>query len=516
MFSIYIDTLKRHNKELMLQVKASRQLSDRLVKWNKELQRLSDIALKWCEELQKELECEKLDSSLREGEANLWLGQYKFLVEQYEALKIQLKGKIPPSSNDKDMEMTSEPSTKEGPESIKHFRCLPETTQENVEIATHCVAVCEKLDAACEWEFHMVHSHKDQMGMCPWPNGWDRHCMAVHVKVNGLDAYTLLDSGCTTILVTHDFGRVAKLKVMQLENPVTLQLGTVWSQSMINFGAWTCLELGTIKEDDTYMDIVNLDRYNMIIGTPFVWMHGLVLDFDKDLIYVRGHATETLTAGQEDLLITKKWARSGPLTMSKKRAPQVAPWLLPQLADPSKWIIIHSSSKRNSPQEGGEESSTQYMGTTRIMNQTNGKHEQPTNVNICCEWWFVKYADILNGAPLEPPPLQEINHKISIIDPDKRYYYHLPQCPEAMKPQLMEKLRQYTDTGWWTAKVVPQAAPLLCIPKTSGKLQTVIDCWQCNKNTIKDVTPLSDQDQIRMDVARVKYRSKIDLSNAYE
>jgi len=35
-------------------------------------------------------------------------------------------------------------------------------------------------------------------------------------------------------------------------------------------------------------------------------MHGLVLDFDKDLIYVRGHATETLTAGQEDLLITKK------------------------------------------------------------------------------------------------------------------------------------------------------------------------------------------------------------------
>jgi len=85
-----------------------------------------------------------------------------------------------------------------------------------------------------------------------------------------------------------------------------------------------------------------------------------------------------------------------------------------------------------------------------------------------------------------------------------------------MKLQLMEKLRQYTDTGWWTAKVVPQAAPLLCIPKKLGKLWTVIDCRQHNKNTVKDVTPLSDQDQIRMDVVRVKYRSKIDLSNAYE
>ena len=33
---------------------------------------------------------------------------------------------------------------------------------------------------------------------------------------------------------------------------------------------------------------------------------------------------------------------------------------------------------------------------------------------------------------------------------------------------------------------------------------------------VKDVTPFPDQDQIRMDVARAKYRSKIDLSNAYE
>ena len=141
------------------------------------------------------------------------------------------------------------------------------------------------------------------------------------------------------------------------------------------------------------------------------------------------------------------------------------------------------------------------MGTTRITNQNDGKHKQPTDVNIHHEQWFAKYVDILNGTPSEPPPLWEINHKISIIDPDKRYFYHLPCCPEAMKPQLMENLRQYTDAGWWTAKAVPQAAPLLCIPKKSGKLQTVIDCQQHNENTVKDVTPLPDQDQIRMDVA---------------
>jgi hypothetical protein len=132
------------------------------------------------------------------------------------------------------------------------------------------------------------------------------------------------------------------------------------------------------------------------------------------------------------------------------------------------------------------------------------------------EQWFTKYAHIMGGVPDELPPLREINHRIPIIDKDKRYTYRMPRCPEAMRPQLLEKLRKYTDAGWWTPKAVPQAAPLLCIPKKSGKIRTVVDCRQRNDNTEKDVTPFPDQDQIRMDVARAKYRSKIDLSNAYE
>ena len=131
------------------------------------------------------------------------------------------------------------------------------------------------------------------------------------------------------------------------------------------------------------------------------------------------------------------------------------------------------------------------------------------------ERWFTKYKDILNGAPPEPPPLRDINHRIPLIDESKRYYYHLPCCPEAMKPQLLEKLQQYMKVGWWIAKAVPQAAPLLCIPKKTGTLRTVVDCRQRNDNTVKDVTPLPDQDQIRMDVARARHRSKSDLSNAY-
>ena len=123
----------------------------------------------------------------------------------------------------------------------------------------------------------------------------------------------------------------------------------------------------------------------------------------------------------------------------------------------------------------------------------------------------------MTGVPDKLPPFREINHKIPLIDEKKQYHYHLPRCPEAMKPQLIEKIEKYTKAGWWEEATVHQAAPMLCIPKKDGvKLRTALDARKRNDNTEKDVTPFPDQEHIRTDVARSKYRSKIDMSNAYK
>ena len=44
----------------------------------------------------------------------------------------------------------------------------------------------------------------------------------------------------------------------------------------------------------------------------------------------------------------------------------------------------------------------------------------------------------------------------------------------------------------------------------------VFDLRQQNDNTEKDVSPFPDQDTIRHDVARAPFRSKLDMSKAYE
>jgi hypothetical protein len=55
---------------------------------------------------------------------------------------------------------------------------------------------------------------------------------------------------------------------------------------------------------------------------------------------------------------------------------------------------------------------------------------------------------------------------------------------------------------------------MLVVPKKNSTLRTVINAQKRNATTVKDVTPFPDQDMIRLDVARAKFRSKIDLSNA--
>jgi len=46
----------------------------------------------------------------------------------------------------------------------------------------------------------------------------------------------------------------------------------------------------------------------MIIGTPFMQKHKLVLNFDHDTLSIRGIQLTMMTSGQEDLMLAKKRA----------------------------------------------------------------------------------------------------------------------------------------------------------------------------------------------------------------
>jgi len=130
--------------------------------------------------------------------------------------------------------------------------------------------------------------------------------------------------------------------------------------------------------------------------------------------------------------------------------------------------------------------------------------------------WMKHISDLVIPVPLVMPPLRDIVHEINLIDPNLKHRYHPPRCPDALREELVDKVEKYTTAGWWERTNVPNAAPMLCVRKKDGRLRTVIDARLQNDNTIKDVTPFPDQDAIRHDVARGKFRTKLDMSDAYE
>ena len=130
--------------------------------------------------------------------------------------------------------------------------------------------------------------------------------------------------------------------------------------------------------------------------------------------------------------------------------------------------------------------------------------------------WLDEYKELTGPIPQVLPPFREINHEIHLIDPDKTYPFRSAKCPDHFLPQMHEKIARYEKSGWWEPGKASSSVPILCVPKKNGKLRTPMDCRARNDNTVKDATPFPDQDRIRNDVARAKYRSKLDMSEAFE
>ncbi|KAF8219883.1 hypothetical protein L208DRAFT_1337028 [Tricholoma matsutake] len=267
--------------------------------------------------------------------------------------------------------------------------------------------------------------------------------------LHNLEAYVLPNSSCTTNSILPEFTMSVNLKAHELEEPVPLQLGTVGSRSKINFGLFTDFEIGGVVNTH-YFDVVNINRYDAILGTVFMRKHGIVLDFEHDEVRAEIEEVDNVEAQH----------RPSGLRVS----------------DP---ILL-------------------------------GPDKKPEKE------WKQSCQDILSRVPDKLPPLREINHHIPLVDKKKKYNYYLPKCPYSMRKPLSEKVVKYCRAGWWHPARAEQAAPMLVVPKKSGAICIVINAVKRNANTVKDVTPFPDQDMIRLDVARATYRSKIDLSDAYE
>jgi hypothetical protein len=55
-----------------------------------------------------------------------------------------------------------------------------------------------------------------------------------------------------------------------------------------------------------YFDMVNIDRYDVILGTVFMRKHGIMLDFGKDQVQMGDKTLPALCEGEDEYLQVRR------------------------------------------------------------------------------------------------------------------------------------------------------------------------------------------------------------------
>ncbi|KAJ3511636.1 hypothetical protein NLJ89_g3978 [Agrocybe chaxingu] len=277
--------------------------------------------------------------------------------------------------------------------------------------------------------------------------------VVVVVNVNGQPARALIDTGSLCDFMSTTLADQLRAKKIELSTPLMVQLAVLGSRSKVNYQAEVNFTYQGIKERRNF-DIINLSSYDLILGT--LYQHSVMVGFNP---------TRMLIGSNEAL--------------------------------PIKGAMVKTVASR-----------TAQLREENLEDVRRFLREQAEPL---CRM----------AAETELPPLRAINHRIDLIDENKIYPWRASRCPEAFQNQWIDKRDAYIRTGRWEVTNARNSVPIMFIPKPAKpgetpKLRTVMDLRPRNANTKKMSSPLPDIDGIMRRVASKKYRSVLDLKDAYE
>ncbi|KAI0066379.1 hypothetical protein BV25DRAFT_1797276, partial [Artomyces pyxidatus] len=129
------------------------------------------------------------------------------------------------------------------------------------------------------------------------------------VLLNGKPIRALLDTGSMADFVSTTIVDQLKLPTEVLAKPLPVQLAVHGSRSKINHSVATRFQYQEIDCTRRF-DVVNLDNYDMILGTPFIFQHRLVIGLNptrvaigsKTPLEMRGEEVTTISSAAADIV----------------------------------------------------------------------------------------------------------------------------------------------------------------------------------------------------------------------
>ncbi len=113
------------------------------------------------------------------------------------------------------------------------------------------------------------------------------------------------------------FADILKVTVSRLRTPVVLQLGMVGSHAKINFRTYSQVESDGFQGLE-YFNVVNIDKYDIIVGTPFMHQNKVILDFEKKCVIVNSKRIKgKVLDGEEADKVARRYRLKKPEPLSQ-------------------------------------------------------------------------------------------------------------------------------------------------------------------------------------------------------
>jgi hypothetical protein len=106
----------------------------------------------------------------------------------------------------------------------------------------------------------------------------NRQGLAALIKINGVEAYACWDSGSELNTITPDFIQTIGIMLTLKEESIKIRLGTKRNKSQTSYEVKPMLDFGlSVSKHD--LDIINLDRWDLLHGSPFCNKYGVILNY---------------------------------------------------------------------------------------------------------------------------------------------------------------------------------------------------------------------------------------------
>jgi hypothetical protein len=306
--------------------------------------------------------------------------------------------------------------------------------------------------------------------------------------INGHEARILIDSGCSTYVLSSAFALKTRIQ-QHPTNPIPVQLAVRNSDDDPRITLKTPEIPVTIGDYSTKKAFYTLPlpRYDAILGLPFI-------------------KENKISFGESHVMIGSQIV---PMNNERKMTPQIG------MVSRQK---LKSLVRRNQLDElylcRVEVAKSDSSEPRQISEPIEKKLTIPSKIP---EWIQREYADIfLEGLPPGMPPPRSVDHQILLKDPNSAPPFKgIFRLSQLELYELRKQLDNLLKDGKISPSTSPYGAPVLFVRKKNNELRMCIDYRALNSQTIKNRYALPRIDELLDRLFGARIFTKIDLTSGY-